>query len=375
VKIGIVAGETSGDYLGAGLAAEILKRKPGAEFYGISGPRMQALGLKSMFPMDSISIMGIDGLLTSVKKILSIRKELFEKFIAIKPDVFIGIDVPDFNLGLEEKLRRHGITTVHYVSPTVWAWRGYRIHKIRRAVDHILTLFPFEAEFYRKHLVPVTFVGHPIADEINPDADISSLRVSLGLDPGSKVLAVLPGSRIREIDRLGRLFIECANRLHGMFDGLQFIAPMANEQTQRHFGGMADRFAKAPIKIIVGGSRDALAAADVALLASGTAALEASLLRRPMVVAYKVSTLTSILVRMFAHVEHFCMPNNLLGEPIVPEFLQQRATAGNIVPALANYLNDDELRRSVGDQFNSILDSLRQGANQKAAQAVLSLVS
>jgi len=375
VNIGIVAGETSGDYLGAGLASALLEQEPNARFHGICGPRMQALGLQTMFPMDSISIMGIDGLLASIRKILRIRKELERFFTKNPPDVFIGIDVPDFNLGLEEKLRRRGIRTVHYVSPTVWAWRGYRIRKIRSAVDHIMTLFPFEADYYRQHGVPVTYVGHPIADEIDPDADILKIRQKLGLNRGGKVVALLPGSRKSEIDRLGELFLRSAMELSRQYPGLEFVAPMASEQTRDHFNRLAERLSALPVKVIVGQARDALLAADVALLASGTAALEAALLRTPMVVAYKVSFLTGTLVRMFAHVKYFSMPNNLLDEPIVPEFMQNRATVANLVQAVAAYLDNPVLCGEVKKRFDGILRTLRQGANQRAAQTVLSLTS
>lgn len=375
MKIGVVAGETSGDYLGAGLAAELLRERPDAEFFGICGPRMQALGLNSMFPMDSISIMGLDGLLSGIRQILEIRKKLERFYLDTHPDVFIGIDVPDFNLGLEARLRRGGIKTIHYVSPTVWAWRGYRIRKIKNAVDHMLTLFPFEADYYRQHGVPVTFVGHPMADEIDENVDLAAARRRFELPPDATVVALLPGSRVSELKRLGALFLRSANELLRRYPNTRFIAPMANPQTHEYFSTLAGSSAGAPVRIVNGQARECMAAADVVLLASGTAALEAALLRKPMVVAYKVSAFSSYLVRLFAHVKYFSMPNNLLDEPIVPEFMQERATVDNLVAAVSAYL--DEPRRCVEarEKFAQIRRSLRCGANQRAAKAVLALAS
>ena len=373
MKIGIVAGETSGDHLGAGLVKELRKRSSDIDFTGICGPRMQALGLSSMFEMDSISIMGVDGLLASIRKILKVRKTLEQTLSREKPDVFVGIDVPDFNLTLEEKLRRRGIRTIHYVSPTVWAWRGYRIRKIRRAVDHMLTLFPFEAEFYQQRGIPATFVGHPIADEIDPDIDQAAVRRNLDLPLDRPIIALLPGSRTSEIRRLGELFLRTANQLGTLYPDAIFITPAANKHTEQQFAAMVKQHATVPTRIYQHRSQQVMAAADVILLASGTAALEAALLQRPMVVAYKVSLLTSLMVRLFAHVKYFSMPNNLLERPIVPEFLQKRATEANLVPALAAYLDDAELRQSTSEQFAGILQTLRRGANQRAAELVLSI--
>lgn len=375
MNIGIVAGETSGDYLGAGLVHELLRYRPDAEFHGICGPRMQSLGLQSMFPMESISIMGVDDLLTSIRQILRTRRQLERFFLRNRPDVFVGIDVPDFNLGLEAKLRRHGIRTVHYVSPTVWAWRGYRIRKIRRAVDHMLTLFPFEADYYRRHNVPVTYVGHPIADEIDEHIDVGAARRRLGIDHAALVVALLPGSRVSELKRLGKIFIESANELKQRYPEAEIIAPMANEYTLRYFSGLVETWGRAQIRIVTGQAREVMTAADVVLLASGTAALEAALLRKPMVVAYRVSAFSSYLVRLFAHVKHFSMPNNLLDEPLVPEFMQDQATVTNLVNAVATYLDEPLSRAAVAARFLEIWRSLRCGANQRAAEAVLSVAS
>ncbi len=373
LKIGLVAGETSGDYLGAGLITAIRERCPEAEFVGICGPRMQAAGGVSLFPMDKISVMGLEGLFQSIAEILAIRRKLVTYFTQHPPDVFVGIDVPDFNLGLEAKLRRLSIPTVHYVSPTVWAWRGYRIRKIRRAVGHMLTLFPFEAEYYRNNNVPVSFVGHPIADEIDPAADRGALRREFGLS-GKCVVALLPGSRMSELRRLGSIFIEAARELHRHHPDLVFVAPMASADIKAYFERLLGRYGDVPpIRVVLGRSREAMAAADVAILASGTAALESALLGVPMVVAYKVSWLTGVFVRIFARVNHFSMPNNLLSDPIVPELMQSAATPENLARAAEKYLTDEELRRRVRVQLGTILASLRRDANRRAAERVCAI--
>ncbi len=373
VKIGVVAGETSGDFLGARLIHAIKTRCPDAVITGICGPKMVALGAVSMFPMESISVMGLDDLATRLLSILKTRRQLAEHFINNPPDVFVGIDVPDFNLGLEAKLRKHGIRTVHYVSPTVWAWRGYRIRKIQRAVSHMLTLFPFEAEYYRKHLVPVTFVGHPIADEIDPNVNVTSLRKSFGVT-ATQLVALLPGSRKSELEALGTLFIDVANTLCEQHRDIEFIAPFADDETKSYFDNLLQkRRQDLPIQVVKGMSRQAIAASDVALLASGTAALEAALFARPMVVAYKVSWLTGVLVKMFAHVRYFSMPNNLLEGPVVPELLQHEATSENLTTAVARFLDDPTLRNEVSSRLSTIYDTLKKSASERAADIVLGI--
>lgn len=375
MKVGIVAGEASGDYLGGGLITELRLRFPDVEFVGIGGPRMEAAGMRSLYPMNRISIMGLDELLSSLIDILRIRRSLFRFFSQANLALFVGIDVPDFNLGLERKLRRQGITTVHYVSPTVWAWRGYRIRKIKRAVSHMLALFPFEAEYYRRHRVPVTFVGHPIADEIDPQYDKTDLRdlLHVGAD-GDLLLALLPGSRMAELRRLGDLFVNTAKALHARIPTLQFVAPFANAETMHYFSGLLEQHPGLPVTVVEGRSRQALAASDVALLASGTAALEAALLKVPMIVAYRGSWLSYSLVKMLAHVEYFSMPNNLLEDPIVPELIQSRATVDNLVTEIRSLLEDPVRRRAISSALSPIASSLRCNADQKAADAVSRLL-
>lgn len=373
VKIGVVAGEASGDYLGARLIDSIKTRRPDAVVTGICGPRMAALGAVSMFPMESISVMGLDDLATRLLSIIKTRRQLAEHFVNNPPDVFVGIDVPDFNLGLETRLRRHGIRTVHYVSPTVWAWRSYRIRKIQRAVGHMLTLFPFEAEFYRKYQVPVTFVGHPIADEIDPNVDVSSLRKRFGVS-ARQLVALLPGSRQSELHALGTLFIDVANALREQNRDVEFIAPFADDETKAFFSKLLRKQRRdLPIQVVKGMSRQVIAASDVALLASGTAALEAALFAKPMVVAYRVSWLTGILVKMFAHVRYFSMPNNLLERPVVPEFMQREATSANLTAAVARFLDDATLRTEVSSQLAAIYDMLRKNASDRAADVILGI--
>jgi len=375
MRVGVVAGEPSGDYLGAGLMEALSRRIPGVEFIGIGGPRMEQAGLSKMFDMEQISIMGIDELLHSFMDILRIRKTLFRRFLELEIPLFIGIDVPDFNMGLEGRLRKHGITTVHYVSPTVWAWRGYRIRKIKRSVSHMLTLFPFEAEYYERHGVPVDFVGHPVADEVDVDYDKATIRADIGLPAeGATIAALLPGSRMVELQRLGELFIQVARELGRQVPGIRFVAPFANRETRAFFHSLLDQNPDVTIDLVDGRSRSVIAASDVVLLASGTAALEAALLKVPMVVAYRGSWLSYTLVKMLAHVEHFSMPNHLLDEPIVPEFFQEAATVDNLVGAMLRYLRDRGLSEAVSDSFGAIISQLRCGANERAADVVAGLM-
>lgn len=373
--IGIVAGEASGDALGAGLIQSIKKLEPGAKFFGICGPKMCAEGAETMVPMDSISIMGVDGLFRGIFNILKIRRNLIRNFIDNPPDLFVGVDVPDFNLGLELQLRQASIETVHYVSPTVWAWRGYRIHKIRRAVGHMLTLFPFEADYYKKHNVPVTFVGHPMADQIPFSVDKLSARNRLELPIDHTIIALLAGSRISEVERLGEVFIRTAKALFENDSHRFFVAPFVNESTQELFRKILnDHAPNLPVKLVLGRSREAMAASDAVLLASGTAALEAALLGKPMVVSYRVSALTAVIVRLSRQVEYFSMPNNLLGRALVPEFLQDQATVGNLESAMEGLLSGNQNIEEIKNSFTQIHHDLRCNANDNSAKAVMSLV-
>ncbi|NOZ10964.1 MAG: lipid-A-disaccharide synthase [Gammaproteobacteria bacterium] len=375
VRIGIVAGEHSGDLLGSGLLRELNKQLPKLEVRGICGPLMRAQGCQQMYAMERISVMGLDGLAEKLFDIVKIRKSLVDQFSADPPDLFIGIDVPDFNITLEHKLRRRGIPVIHYVSPTVWAWRGYRIHKISRAVDHMLTLFPFEADYYRKHHVPVSFVGHPMADEIGSPMAMNIARTKLGLDPDKPLVAILPGSRMSEIRRLGLIFIRTANWLLKRNPELHFIAPFVDERSEAYFRRLlAKERQDLPITSQVGQSHQAMAAADVVILASGTAALEAALLRRPMVVAYRISWLSYFLVRWFAHVDFYSMPNHLAGKQLVPELMQANAEPEKIGRAVERYFKDAAAITEVQQAFAHMHSELKRGAHGRAAAVVCEML-
>lgn len=375
LRIGIVAGEVSGDLLGAGLMRELRRRVPGIDFEGIGGPRMQAEGCRSLHDMDALSVMGLEGI-AKLPSVWWTRRRVAAHFLASRPDLYIGVDAPDFNLVVEQQLRSAGIPTVHYVSPTVWAWRRYRIRKIHRAVDRMLTLFPFEARYYEERGVPVTFVGHPLADEIPDRYDARAIRARLALPLDGTLVALLPGSRLGELRRHAALFVRTAQWLHARHPQLHFVAPFASRATQVLFeqalvreGGM-----QLPLTRLLHQSRDALAACDVALLASGTATLEAALLKKPMVVTYKVSALTELLIKIFVHVRMYALPNHLAGRLLVPEIMQKDAVPENLGAALERYLEHPEQAESVQAALADMHRALKQNADAKAAEAVMELL-
>jgi len=374
MKIALVVGETSGDILGADLLKSLKNRFPNAEFIGIAGPLMQAEGMHSLAEMDKLSIMGFDGLRKSLREILAIRRHLIRYLIDNPPDVFIGIDAPDFNLTVEEQLRATGIPVVHYVSPTVWAWRKYRIHKIRRAVDLMLTLFPFEKEFYQQHNVPVEFVGHPLAAEVSPKKMDLMYRGKFVMGKQSLV-AVLPGSRTSEIKKLGPLFIDVMRELNAE-DDMQFIIPTATPKLRRLLEDYLEDNDAAFIHLVAGSeSRRAMSASDMVLLASGTAALEAALLAKPMVVAYKLSWLTYLFAKATTTVKHASMPNHLLDEPIVPEFLQLDASKAKLVKAVRRYMHDEDLREQTSQKLAEIHPQLAYDSSELAVDAIEQMLS
>ena len=375
IRIGIVAGEASGDLLGAGLISELKKRLKRVTFEGIAGPRMQAEGCVSLCDMDRLSVIGLEGV-AKIPGVLRVRNRLAEHFLRSRPDLYIGIDAPDFNLPVEQRLRSAKVTTVHYVSPTVWAWRGYRIRKIHRAVDRMLTLFPFEARYYEAHHVPVTFVGHPMADEIPDSYDVASIRGTLGLPRDRTLVALLPGSRLGELRRHAALFVRTAQWLHARWPQLHFVAPFVNAATQALFDeALARENASAlPVTRLLHRSRDVLAASDVALLASGTATLEAALLRKPMVVTYRVSMLSELLIRVFSHVRMYALPNHLAGRVLVPELMQKEAVPAKLGAAVEEYLKHPEHAESVQAALAQMHASLKQNANARAAEAVVQLM-
>lgn len=375
VQIGIVAGEPSGDNLGAGLINALKSKLPNASYVGIGGPKMRAAGCDTLYDMDQIELMGVDGLFGKLGDILKIRSALFRKFKNNPPDLFIGIDVPDFNIGLEYKLKKRKIRTIHYVSPTVWAWRGYRIHKIRRAVSHMLTLFPFEARYYEKHNVPVTCVGHPIADEIKEPNKIKA-RAKLGLDASGETLLIglLPGSRRSEVKKLGPVFYRAIGRIYKSNPDIQFVLPFANQNVAKTFSNVVGKIDHLPITTFDGQSRTAIEASDVVVLASGTAALEAALLRRPHVVVYKLSAITYWLFRRLRHVNYYSMPNQLLPNPVIPELVQEDATAENIVDAVNGYLNDSEKVQQLEKDCAEVHRQLKRDANLQASETIIRLL-
>lgn len=378
LQLGIVAGEESGDILGAGMIEALKALLPDTDIRirGIGGPRLIAHGLKPQCKMADISIMGFDGLITSLPRILQIRRRLIQDMLERPPDLFIGIDVPDFNLTVESRLKRCGVPTLHYVSPTVWAWRSYRIAKIRRSVDHMLTLFPFEADFYQRHGVPVTFVGHPMADEIAGTEDGGEFRQQFGLSSNETVIGILPGSRRSEIDRLAEIFLLAADRLHSIRSDIRFVTPFASPAIKQRFEAVTDARLRDRLGLItvVGRAREAMAASDIVLLASGTAALEAALLRRPMVVSYRASRMTELFFRMFGEVKHFSMPNHLLAQPDIPECIQDDATPENLCAALLAWLDDAERRSRFRRNFDDVHQQLKRNASEHAARVVVQML-
>lgn len=376
LHIGLVAGEASGDRLGAGLIKAIQEQRPDTRFEGVGGPLMLAAGMRSLFPMDPLSVMGLIEPLKNLPALLRIRRGLNKHFVAQPPDIFIGIDAPDFNLGLELKLRKQGIATMHYVSPSVWAWRQKRIKKIARAVDHMLTLLPFEADFYTDHKVPVTFVGHPLADDLPMEPERERARVELDLEVGTTpVLALLPGSRSGEVAQLGRLFLETARRCREVMPDLVFVLPAANAARRQQIDLLMTEFADLPVKVVDGHSHAAMAAADAVLLASGTTALEAMLLKKPMVVSYRTGWLTHAIISRMLKVPYVSLPNLLAGEELVPELLQNEATVENLSERLLQIFRVPGDSEALKDRFQQLHGQLRCNASHRAAAAVLDLIS
>ncbi|MGA4531765.1 lipid-A-disaccharide synthase [Ectopseudomonas chengduensis] len=369
IRVALVAGEASGDILGSGLMQAIKQRHPDAEFIGVGGARMEAEGLKSYFPMERLAVMGLVEVLGRLFELLRRRRQLARDLIAAKPDVFIGIDAPDFNLGLELKLRRAGIKTVHYVSPSVWAWRQKRVLKIREACDLMLTLFPFEAQFYDEHQVPVRFVGHPLADAIPQQADRAAARETLDLPQDEPVVALMPGSRGGEVARLGELFLDAAIRLRALRPGIHFLLPCATPERREQLEQMlAGR--DLPLTLLNGRSHEALAACDAVLIASGTATLEALLYKRPMVVAYRVAPLTYRILKRLVKSPYISLPNLLAERLLVPELIQDAATPEALAQAVAPLIDGGQVQT---EGFDVIHRALRRDASVSAADAVLKL--
>lgn len=374
IHIGIVVGEASGDILGAALMVELRKHFPNAEFSGIGGPRMLAQGFHSYFPQDRLAVMGIIEPLKRLPELLRIRKFLREHFIANPPKVFIGIDSPDFTLPLEFSLKEQGIKTVHYVSPSVWAWRQNRIFKIARSVDLMLTLLPFEAKFYEEHQVPVEFVGHHLADEIPFHVDKIAARKTLGLPEEGRIVALLPGSRAGEVERMGSLFMHAAVFCLEQDPSLRFIIPAANSDRYRQLHIQLNNYVDFPIELINGHSHEAMAAADVVLLASGTVTLEALLLKKPMVVAYKVAGLTYKILSWLVKTPYLSLPNLLSQKMLVPELIQHQATPEALSAAVMNYFENPEQMQILSQTFADMHKTLKRDASARAADAIARLI-
>ncbi|WP_417517421.1 lipid-A-disaccharide synthase [Marinobacter sp.] len=375
ITFGIIAGEASGDILGAGLIRSLRIRYPNARFVGIGGDEMIAEGFHSLIPMERLSIMGLVEVLGRIRELFSIRARLLSYFFATPPDVVIGIDSPDFTLAIERRCREAGIPSVHYVSPSVWAWRQKRIFKIAKSVDLMLTLLPFEARFYQEHNVPVAFVGHPLADRIPVVPETGRARQELGLDENVPLLALLPGSRAGEVDRLGTLFLEAARWIQSKRPDVQLVIPCVNREREQQVRDLIGALeVKLHVTIVRGRSRDVMAASDVVLLASGTATLEAMLLKKPMVVGYRLSNISYALVSRLVKVPHVSLPNLLAKKPLVPELLQDDATPESLGAAVLERMENQQERDRLVEAFTELHHTLRQDADEKAAQAISRLV-
>lgn len=361
-SIGIVAGESSGDLLGSLLIRALRERHAGLAFSGIAGPKMQAQGAASLYPMETLSVRGYVEALSSLREILAIRRRLAAQLLKDRPRLFIGIDAPDFNLGLEAKLKRKGIPTVHFIGPSVWAWRRGRIRKIRRAVSHMLLIFPFEEAIYREAGIPATYVGHPLAYALPAQPSRAAAREKLGLATNAEYMALLPGSRQSEVGALAGLMLETAKRLHEQRTGLRFLVPLATRETRRLFDEAmhAHDATGLPIRILFGHAHDALEAADAAIVASGTATLEAALLDCPHLITYRVPRLTYWIMRQQAYLPWVGLPNILANRDLVPELLQERANPAALAEAALALLDDAERRADMLAAFADIRASLRR---------------
>lgn len=374
LRIGIVVGEPSGDELGAGLVEALKQQHPNVEVEGIVGPRVMAAGGRAIFPMSKLTVMGISEVLLEYPELASIRNRLKHHFLDKTPDVFIGIDAPDFNLKLEEELRLAGIRTVHYVSPSVWAWRHNRVKQVSRSADLLLTLFPFEASFYSNVELDIECVGHPLADSIPVTMDSAITRKELGVPMDKKVVAVMPGSRKNELSRLSTPFIETAATCYERDKDLIFISSLLDDESRQFLEKQIKEIApQVPFKVFCNRSRDVLQASDAALLASGTITLETMLLKKPMVVAYKMSPFTYYALRLLISTRWASLPNILAQDTLVPEFFQSDVTASKLAPALHYCLYDMEYRNYLIDRFSAMHSAMRLGSSSRAAKSILRL--
>ena len=373
LKIAMVAGEASGDLLASHLIAALRERLPEAVFFGIGGPRMESQGFEAFWPMDRLAVMGYVDALKNYRAIASIRRQLKKRLLQIEPDIFIGVDAPDFNLGLETDLKAAGVRTIHYVSPSIWAWRGGRIKKIAKAVNHVLALFPMEPPLYERAGIPVTYVGHPLADIIPLQTDRLAVREMLFMPKDVPVFALLPGSRQGELAMMADTFVQTAKLLSERLPTAQFIVPLATRETRLQFEAAiyAQQAGDVPFRLLFGHAQDALGAADVSLVASGTATLEAALIKRPMVITYKIAKASYWIMKRMAYQAFVGLPNILAGRQVVPEILQDEATPENLAEALVKLYEDKDNAAAVAEAFTDIHLQLRQNTAEKAANAVI----
>jgi lipid-A-disaccharide synthase len=370
----MVAGEASGDILGANLIRALKKQFPNACFEGIGGPKMQAEGFHSLYQMDRLSVMGLLEPLKRLPELLRIRRAIVKRYSSHKPAAFIGIDSPDFNTNIECKLRSVGVKTVHYVSPSVWAWRQGRIKKIKKSVDLMLTLLPFEADFYREYQVPVQFVGHPLASEFPEQPDSAAACLDLQLDPQSAVVCIMPGSRASEVELLTALFLDSAQRVKdGAYADLQVVIPAANEARYQQIQSVVAAYPELNARLIMGQSHRAMEAADAVLLASGTSALEAMLLKKPMVVSYRFGALTYAVLSLLVKTPYASIPNLLANKMLVPELIQNQATIENLSAAVIDAL-DPVNRERLHNEFTHLQKQLAVDSGTTAANAIKALL-
>ncbi|HGJ5891279.1 MAG TPA: lipid-A-disaccharide synthase [Arsenophonus apicola] len=374
LTIGLVAGETSGDILGAGLIRALKQQVPNARFVGIAGPLMQAEGCEAWYEMEELAVMGIVEVLGRLPRLLQIRVDLTRRFAKLQPDVFVGIDAPDFNITLERKLKQTGIKTIHYVSPSVWAWRQDRVFKIGEATDLVLALLPFEKRFYDRYNISCRFIGHTMADIIPLQPDKQAARAQLNITHDAKCLAILPGSRRTEVEMLSADFLQAAQILIKDFPQLQILVPLVNQQRRQQFEAIYREVSPTlPLNILDGQARLAMMAADVTLLASGTASLECMLVKCPMVVGYRMKPVTYWIAKRLVKIPFISLPNLLAGEELVKEFIQQDCQPEQLAASLKSLLNDEKKIEQLKQTFLQLHKSIRCHADQQAAEAVLEL--
>lgn len=373
----MVAGEASGDLLASQLLAALRVRLPNAVCYGIGGPQMSGQGFDAWYPLEKLAVRGYIEVLRHYREIAGIRRELKRRLLAEPPDAFIGVDAPDFNLALEKALKRRGIPTIHYVSPSIWAWRGGRINNIGESVSRMLALFPFEAPLYQQRGIPVTYVGHPLADMLPLEDGRQEARNLLGLAAQHPVFALLPGSRQSELHYMADTYLDTARRIHQQLPDAQFLVPLVTRETRNLFEQAMQRQQtnELPIRLMFGHAHQAMMAADVVLVASGTATLEAALLKRPMAIVYKLSPTTYRLMRRMAYLPYIGLPNVLAGKFVVPEFIQDDATPENLAQALLNLYADKPVCAQIRALFDTLHRQLRRNAAEQAADAVVDSLS